>query len=76
MVIVSAMIESQIAEFNNEDEKKRMYDWNLTAKTIMSVNEWKNLFKDAVLYAESFKVSPRLNKMLKWAPHIKNDIYA
>ena len=23
-----------------------MFDWNLTAKTIMSVNEWKKLFKD------------------------------
>ena len=23
-----------------------MLDWNLTAKTIMSVNEWKKLFKD------------------------------
>ncbi len=32
--------------YRNEDEKKRMYDWNLTAKTIMSVNEWKNLFKE------------------------------
>ena len=30
--------------YRNEDEKKRMYDWNLTAKTIMSVNEWKELF--------------------------------
>ena len=32
--------------YRNEDEKKRMYDWNLTAKTIMSVNEWKNLFEE------------------------------
>ena len=32
--------------YRNEDEKKRMYDWNLTAKTIMSVDEWKNLFKE------------------------------
>ncbi len=31
--------------YNNDDEKKRMYDWNLTAKTIMSVEEWKNFFK-------------------------------
>ena len=33
-------------------------------------------FTDAISYAESFKVSPRLNKMLSWAPHIKNDEYA
>ena len=26
--------------YNNSDEK-RMLDWNLTAKTIMSVEEWK-----------------------------------
>ena len=32
--------------YNNEDEKKRMYAWNLTAKTIMSTNEWKRLFKE------------------------------
>lgn len=30
--------------FNNEDEKKRMYAWNLTAKTIMSVDEWIKFF--------------------------------
>jgi len=32
--------------FNNEEEKNRMYAWNLTAKTIMSVNEWKIFFKE------------------------------
>jgi SAM-dependent methyltransferase len=26
--------------YRNDDEKRRMYDWNLTAKTIMSVDEW------------------------------------
>lgn len=35
-----------VDSYRNEDEKKRMYDWNLTAKTIMSVNEWKRLFKE------------------------------
>ncbi len=30
--------------YRNEEEKKRMFKWNLTAKTIMSVDEWKNLF--------------------------------
>ena len=32
--------------YRNEDEKKRMYAWNLTAKTIMSVDEWKFFFND------------------------------
>ena len=32
--------------FRNDEEKKRMYAWNLTAKTIMSVNKWKNFFND------------------------------
>ena len=37
---------------------------------------WNKLFVDAISYAEEFKVSPRLHKMLKWAPHIKNDEYS
>jgi len=28
----------------NEKEKELMYSWNLTAKTILHTNEWKNLF--------------------------------
>ena len=32
--------------YNNDDQKQRMYDWNLTAKTIMSVQEWKKLLKE------------------------------
>ncbi len=32
--------------YRNSEEKKRMYDWNLTAKTILSVDEWKKLFKE------------------------------
>ena len=31
--------------YRNEEEKKRMDAWNLTAKTVMSVEEWKNFFK-------------------------------
>lgn len=31
--------------FRNAEEKERMYKWNLTAKTILSVNDWKALFK-------------------------------
>jgi len=33
--------------YNNEEEKERMYAWNLTAKTIMSVKEWVEFFKEA-----------------------------
>jgi|TARA_B110000259_G_scaffold186993_1_gene239754 2-polyprenyl-3-methyl-5-hydroxy-6-metoxy-1,4-benzoquinol methylase len=32
--------------FRNEEEKKRMFEWNLTAKTILSVSEWKKFFKE------------------------------
>ena len=31
--------------YNTDEEKERMYKWNLTAKTIMSVDDWKNTFK-------------------------------
>jgi SAM-dependent methyltransferase len=33
--------------YRNDEEKERMYAWNLTAKTILHVDEWKELFKDA-----------------------------
>lgn len=32
--------------YRNEEEKEAMYAWNLTAKTIMSVEEWENFFKE------------------------------
>jgi len=31
--------------YRNEEEKKNMFAWNLTAKTIMSVEEWKLFFE-------------------------------
>ncbi len=33
--------------YRNEEEKKRMLAWNLTAKTIMSVDEWKSFFNES-----------------------------
>ena len=33
--------------YTNNDEKERMYAWNLTAKTILHVDEWKELFEEA-----------------------------
>jgi SAM-dependent methyltransferase len=32
--------------YRNDEEKGRMFDWNLTAKTIMHVDEWKKFFKE------------------------------
>lgn len=32
--------------YHDDEEKKRMYAWNLTAKTIMHVDEWKAFFKE------------------------------
>ena len=32
--------------YRNDEEKERMLAWNLTAKTILHVDEWKELFKD------------------------------
>ena len=33
--------------FRNDEEKKRMFAWNLTAQTIMSVKDWKLFFKES-----------------------------
>ncbi|MCB1107765.1 MAG: class I SAM-dependent methyltransferase [Chlamydiia bacterium] len=32
--------------YRNDEEKELMYHWNLTAKTIMHVDEWKSFFKE------------------------------
>lgn len=32
--------------YRNDEEKQRMYDWNLTAKTVMHVDEWKTFFNE------------------------------
>ena len=31
--------------YNTDEEKERMFKWNLTAKTIMSTDGWKDTFK-------------------------------
>lgn len=33
--------------YRHEEEKERMYAWNLTARTIMSVEEWVKFFREA-----------------------------
>ena len=32
--------------YRNEEEKKQMFEWNLTAKTILHVDEWVKLFNE------------------------------
>ena len=44
--------------FNNDDEKKRMYAWNLTAKTIMSVKDWRKFFSDSKYNGDFFWFIP------------------
>ena len=33
--------------YRNDEEKKAMFAWNLTAKTILHVDEWKEVFDQA-----------------------------
>jgi ubiquinone/menaquinone biosynthesis C-methylase UbiE len=37
----------QVDAYRNEEEKQKMKNWVLTAETIMSVEEWKDFFKDS-----------------------------
>lgn len=34
-----------IDAYRNDEERKRMFEWNLTGRTIMHVDEWKAFFK-------------------------------
>ena len=40
--LYKSVFKSSVSE--NHKEKELMYSWNLTAKTILHTNEWKNLF--------------------------------
>ena len=44
--------------FRNDEEKERMYAWNLTAKTIMSVDEWIAFFKEVGYTGDYFWFIP------------------
>ena len=44
--------------YRNEEEKERMYQWNLTAKTIMSVNDWVTFFADVGYYGDYYWFTP------------------
>lgn len=44
--------------YRNAEEKERMYAWNLTAKTIMSVDEWIGFFKEVGYTGDYFWFIP------------------
>lgn len=44
--------------YRNEEEKEAMYAWNLTAKTIMHVDEWKAFFKEVGYTGDYFWFIP------------------
>lgn len=44
--------------YRNAEEKERMYAWNLTARTIMSVDEWVAFFKEAGYTGDYFWFIP------------------
>ena len=44
--------------YSNQKEKKRMFAWNLTAKTILSKSQWINLFKKTGFTGDYFWFLP------------------
>ena len=44
--------------YRNDREKQKMFDWNLTAKTILSVGDWKELFYKAGYTGDFFWFTP------------------
>ena len=44
--------------YRNAEERERMYAWNLTAKTIMSVNEWIAFFREVGYSGDFFWFIP------------------
>jgi SAM-dependent methyltransferase len=44
--------------YRNEEEMRRMYAWNLTAKTILSVDDWIELFAEAGYTGDYFWFIP------------------
>ncbi len=44
--------------YKNLVEKKRMLKWNLTAKTIMSINKWKEFFKKNKYFGDYYWFIP------------------
>lgn len=44
--------------YRSKEEKKKMYEWNLTAKTILSVEDWKIFFKKNNYYGDYYWFIP------------------
>lgn len=44
--------------YRNEEEKERMMQWALTAKTIMHVDDWKQFFKDSGYHGDFYWFIP------------------
>lgn len=44
--------------YKDDEEKKRMFAWNLTAKTIMHVDDWKFFFKENGYSGDYFWFTP------------------
>ena len=44
--------------YRNEEEKHRMFSWNLTAKTILSVDDWVNFFRNVGYTGDYFWFIP------------------
>jgi ubiquinone/menaquinone biosynthesis C-methylase UbiE len=44
--------------YRNDEEMRRMYAWNLTAKTILSVDDWIELFAEAGYTGDYFWFIP------------------
>ena len=44
--------------FSNDEEKKQMTDWNLTAETVMHVDDWKAFFKENKYNGDYFWFKP------------------
>jgi ubiquinone/menaquinone biosynthesis C-methylase UbiE len=44
--------------YENEIERERMFAWNLTAQTILSKNDWKNVFEYAGYTGDYYWFTP------------------
>ena len=44
--------------YRDDEEKRRMYQWNLTGMTIMSVEGWKQFFEDVGYYGDYYWFIP------------------
>ncbi len=52
-----------------------LYNMLADAHNLHGNLDWELLFKSAIKHSEKFLVSPRLSKLLTWAPHIKRNSY-